>query len=269
MTASDRLKRPYPYLPRSFKSAYPFSLAATSFIYPDYMAPNARMLGPYLDEMELLFFESRHPGSLPQPQEIHELKSLSQKYGLSYNIHLPLDISLTAKAAAERRQAVETIKYCIDLAGCLSPTTWTIHLPYEDEGDDFNDWLDRTGESLSQLFPAYIEGSMFSVETLSYPLEWIDGLLRAFDLSICLDICHMAVHGLDWKAFYELYAEKIPIIHLYGFRKAHEHLGLDQLSADIRQSVAEILDRFYGTLCLEVFSYPHLDASLKILSQLA
>ncbi len=269
MTASEGLKNPYPNLPRSFKSVYPFSLAATSFIYPDHMAPNVRMLGPYLDEIELLFFESTYPGSLPEPKEINELKRLSEEYGLSYNVHLPLDISLTAKTPADRKQAIETVKYCIDLAGCLSPTTWTLHLPYEDADEDFNYWLDRTGDSISRLCPDHIEGPMLSVETLSYPLEWIDGLLKAFDLSICLDICHMAIHGLDWKSFYEHYSEKIPIIHLYGFQHAHEHLGLDQMPGDIRKPVADILSRFSGTLCLEVFSYNHLDASLKILSQLA
>lgn len=232
------------------------------------MAPNVRMLGPYLDEIELLFFESTYPRSLPAPQEIHELKRLSEEYGLSYNIHLPLDISLTAKAAADRKQAIETVKYCIDLAGCLSPSTWTLHLPYADENDDFNHWLDRTRDSLSRLCPGHIEGSMLSVETLSYPLEWIDGLLKAFDLSICLDICHMIIHERDWKSFYNLYAERIPIIHLYGFRQTHEHLGLDQLPTDTRKPVGDILSRFSGTLCLEVFSYTHLDASLKILPQL-
>lgn len=268
MTGSDSRHKTYPNLSRSFKKAYPFKLAATSFIYPDHIVPNVRMLSPYLDEIELLFFESTYPGSLPKPPEIHELSRISEESGISYNVHLPLDIDLTAKTPADRQQAVDTIKYCIDLAGPLAPTTWTLHLPYEDESDEFNHWLDRTRDSISRLCPAYIEGSLVSVETLSYPLEWIHPLIAAFDLSICLDIGHMDIHDLDWMRFYDNYAEKIPIIHLYGFKKAHEHLGLDQMPADTRRSVADLLGRFSGTLCLEVFSYAHLDVSLKILSQL-
>ena len=269
MTESGSLNKKYPSLSHSFKCAYPFRLATTSFIYPDHMAPNVRMLGPYIDEIELLFFESTYEGALPTRQEIHELKRLSGEFGLSYNVHLPLDIDLTAKGAAVRQQAIETIKYCIELANPLSPTTWTLHLPYEMEtGDEFNHWLDRTADSLEKLCPAHIDGSLISIETLSYPLEWIDVILGTFDLSICLDIGHMAVHGLDWTTFYNRYAEKIPIVHLYGFQKAHEHLGLDQMPLDVRQSVANILKPFSGTLCLEVFSFNHLETSLKILGQL-
>lgn len=270
MTGSDSLKAPYPGLSKSYKNAYPFRLATTSFIYPDYMAPNVRMLGPFVDEIELLFFESTYPGSLPAAREIKELIRLSETFGITYNLHLPLDISLTAAGAKERQQAVDTVKYCIDLAAPLLPTTWTLHLPYgQTTAADFDHWRDRTQESLAQLCPAHIKGPLISIETLSYPLDWISELLAAFDLSICLDIGHMAIHGLDWGRFYDDFAHKIPIIHLYGFQKAHEHLGLDQMPVDIRQGVSDILSRFTGTLCLEVFSFAHLEASLKILSQLA
>jgi len=270
LTGSGSLKKPWPSLSESFKNAYPFRLATTSFIYPDYIAPNVRMLAPFIDEIELLFFESTYPGSLPEPKEIRELVRLSESFGTTYNVHLPLDISLTARDPQKRQQAVDTVKYCIDLASPLSPTTWTLHLPYGEEGtENFNRWQERTEKSLRQLCPAHISGSLISVETLSYPLEWITDLLAAFDLSVCLDIAHMAVHGMNWARFYENFAHKIPIIHLYGFLKAHEHLGLDQMPADTRHAVADMLTHFTGTLCLEVFSFAHLEASLKILSQLA
>jgi len=270
LTGSGSLKKPWPRLSQSVKNAYPFRLATTSFIYPDYIAPNVRMLAPFVDEIELLFFESTYPGSLPEPKEIRELIHLSESFGTTYNVHLPLDISITARDFEKRQQAVDTLKYCIDLASPLSPTTWTLHLPYgEEDTENFNHWRDRTEESLRQLCPAHINGSLLSVETLDYPLEWIADLLAAFDLSVCLDIAHMAVHGLDWIRFYKNFAYKIPIIHLYGFKKAHEHLGLDQMRADTRRAVADLLPRFTGTLCLEVFSFVHLEASLEILSQLA
>ncbi|MFP4225128.1 MAG: cobamide remodeling phosphodiesterase CbiR [Desulfobacterales bacterium] len=270
MTESGSLKSPRPSLSQSYRNAYPFRLATTSFIYPDFMAPNVRMLAPFLDEIELLFFESTYPGSLPQPDEIRELVRLSESFGITYNVHLPLDISLTAAGAKERQQAVDTIKYCIDLADPLSPTTWTLHLPYGEEGaENFNHWRDRAQKSLAELCPSHIKGSLISIETLDYPLEWMADLLAAFDLSVCLDIGHMAVHGMDWIRFYENFTHKIPIIHLYGFQKAHEHLGLDQMPLDIRQGVSDILAQFAGTLCLEVFSFTRLKTSIQILSQLA
>lgn len=265
MTEPDKPIPTHTPLSRCGKNLFPFRLATTSFIYPDHLAPNVRMLGPFVDEVELLFFESSPPDSLPRPAEIRELVKLAAEHHISYNIHLPLDLSLTARSPARRDAAIETLKTIFDLAAPLAPSTWTPHIPAEDAADNFNDWHDRAAQSLSRLCPCYIAGADLSVETLSYPLEWIADIIAALDLSICLDIGHMSVYGMDWEAFYQKYAEKIPIIHLYGFETTHSHLGLDRLPLDIRRSIAAILKNFTGTVCLEVFSYDHLEASLKIL----
>jgi len=265
LTASDCPSQNYPFLTETGKNRFPFRLATTSFIYPDHIVPNVRMLEPFVDEVELLFFESTGPDSLPGPAEIEELTQLAADHQISYNIHLPLDISLTADSPAMRNTAVEKLKFIFDLAAPLAPTTWTLHLPAEDAANNFHCWHERVGQSLNRLCPAYIPGAHLCVETLSYPLEWIDDIIAAMDLSICLDIGHMAVHEMNWAAFYRKYGERIPIIHLYGFEKMHEHLGLDRMPADIRRSTGAILKDFTGTVCLEVFSYAHLEASLKIL----
>jgi hypothetical protein len=54
----------YPRLTKSYKGFYPFKLATTSFIYPDDYIPNVKMLGPFVDEIELLLFESNDIESL-------------------------------------------------------------------------------------------------------------------------------------------------------------------------------------------------------------
>lgn len=258
----------YPPLRAGGKNFYPFRLATTSFIYPDHMAPNVRMLGPFVDEVELLFFESSHPDSLPRQAEIRELAELAVEHQITYNIHLPLDLSLTHRSPARRDTAIETLKTIFELAAPLAPSTWTLHVPVEDAANNFQDWHDRAAQSLSRLCPGHVAGADLSVETLSYPLEWIADIIAVLDLSICLDIGHMSVHGMDWEDFYQKFADRIPIIHLYGFETTHSHLGLDRLPFDIRRSVAATLENFTGTVCLEVFSYEHLEASLKILPSL-
>ncbi|MBW1753844.1 MAG: sugar phosphate isomerase/epimerase, partial [Deltaproteobacteria bacterium] len=131
----------YPALPKSYKGAYPFKLGTTSFIYPDHITPNIRMLGPYLDEIELLFFESQ-PAGMPSPQEIKEIRQLAKDFDLTYNIHLPLDISLGAPDPSKRLTAIEIIKQIIDLTAPLAPSTYTLHLPY-DEADFDNERIKR------------------------------------------------------------------------------------------------------------------------------
>ncbi|MFW5902158.1 MAG: cobamide remodeling phosphodiesterase CbiR [Thermodesulfobacteriota bacterium] len=268
MTADEQPEADYPRLARSYKQDFNFRLATTSFIYPDHILPNVRMLAPFLNEIELLFFESSYPGSLPGADAIQELKQLAQTHNITYNIHLPLDRSLTAAAAGDRQAAIDTLKYILDLAAPLTPSTWTLHLPEEDIEQDFAGWYERARDSLSRICPRHIRGSQLSVETLSYPLEWIDPLITEFDLSICLDIGHMAIHGLDWKTFYQSRASRIPSIHFYGFDKAHEHKGLEQLSSGRRREIAALLKTFSGTLCLEVFSMAHLQSSLTVLGEM-
>lgn len=268
MTADEHPADGYPPLDRTYKQDFHFRLATTSFIYPDHILPNVRMLAPFINEIELLFFESTYPGSLPGIDEIKELQELAVAHDITYNIHLPLDISLTAAAAGDRQAAIDTLKDIFELAAPLTPSTWTVHLPEEDIEQDFPGWYERARNSLGRICPGHIRGSQLSVETLSYPLDWIDPLIAEFDLSICLDIGHMAIHGLDWEAFYRKHATRIPIIHLYGFERAHEHKGMDHLSTERRRKIATLLKRFSGTLCLEVFSRKHLEASLEVLEQM-
>ena len=83
----------YPQLPKSYKNAYPFRVSAPSFIYPDDYIPNVQMLGPFLDEIELLCFES-HKFSLPTQETIREMGFLAKEFKFTYNVHLPTDIDL-------------------------------------------------------------------------------------------------------------------------------------------------------------------------------
>jgi hypothetical protein len=77
----------YPHLPKSYKGFYPFKLATTSFIYPDDYIPNVKMLGPFVDEIELLLFESNAIESFFSASIIDKLQRLATDLNLSYNSH--------------------------------------------------------------------------------------------------------------------------------------------------------------------------------------
>ena len=65
----------YKPLPGIYKCRYPFRLSVPSFLYPDTWAANARMLAPHVDEIELLFFESKPKVCLPSREEIRALRN--------------------------------------------------------------------------------------------------------------------------------------------------------------------------------------------------
>jgi len=260
----------YPALPKSYKGLYPFKIGTTSFIYPAGYAQNVAMLGPYVDEIELLLFESA-PDSLPSNQEIRKLLSLSKEFDLTYNIHLPTDVSLSDPESSIRHAAVETLKKVMDLTGSLSPSTCTLHLSYDEKGsetDRIKKWQERLYLSVGQFVATGINAETISVETLTYPIEWVEHILNDFNLSVCMDIGHLMLYGFDMETVFSRFCHRTSIIHLHGVENHKDHLPLNRLSTEKSKIVMGILKRFKGVVSLEVFSYPHLKDSLPFLEKL-
>jgi len=260
----------YPPLPKSYKGLYPFKLGTTSYIYPAGYTQNVKMLAPYVDEIELLLFESA-PDSLPSNHEIKKLLSLSKEFDLTYNVHLPTDISLSDPDPSIRHAAVETLKKVIDLTALLCPSTYTLHLSYDEKGFDserIKKWHDRLYRSARRFIATGVNPEMISIETLTYPMEWVEVILSDFNFSVCIDLGHLMVYGFDMETVFNRYCHRTSIIHLHGVENHKDHLSLDRLSKEKLVIVMEILKRFNGVVSLEVFSYPHLKDSLTFLEKL-
>jgi len=252
-----------PQLPTSFKHRFPFILAATSFVYPDDYVPNVRRLGPFIDEIELLFCES---GALPPQCTIQELAALAQEHDLSYNIHLPSDISIGHTASCQRDHAVAAILKVFGLAEPLSPSTFTLHIPWE--GLSFApgpaaEWRQNIHQSLAKLIRALGDPTRISIESLDYPLEWLAEVIDALGVGICMDIGHLLLHGHDVARFFNRFAPRVSIIHLHGVDNGRDHLPLGRLSKLFEDTVMGVLSGFKGIVSLEVFSFDALAASLN------
>ncbi|MBN1930154.1 MAG: sugar phosphate isomerase/epimerase [Desulfobacterales bacterium] len=260
----------YTALPKSYKNAYPFKVAAPSYIYPDHIIANVKMLANYVDEIEIILFESRSKDSLPSNDVIHTLSRISRDFNLTYNIHLPIDICLGHHDSTQRRYAVDIIKQIADLTAPLSPSSFTLHLEYNQKyskNDLFAKWQEQTGKSIQELLDSGIRSRSLSIETLTYPFEWVADMIVEFDLSVCLDIGHLILENVDPETIFNQYSEKIAIIHLHGVENRRDHLSLVKLSKTQIASVLHILKRFNEVLSLEVFSYSKLKDSLKFLEK--
>jgi sugar phosphate isomerase/epimerase len=265
-TTNDKI---WPTLPKSYKGLYPFKIGTTSYIYPAGYAQNVKMLAPYVDEIELLLFESA-PYSLPTKKEIKKLLSLSNEFGLTYNVHLPTDISLSDPEPSIRHTTMETLKRVMNLTSLLSPSTYTLHLSYDEKGLDnesIKKWRERLYRSLGQFIATGINSKMISIETLTYPIEWVEDILIDFNLSVCIDLGHLMVYGYDMESVFNRYGKRTSIIHLHGVEKTDDHISLDRLSKRNMDLVIGILKQFTKVVSLEVFSYDHLKASLSFLEE--
>lgn len=255
----------YKPLPNIYKGRYPFRLSVPSFVYPDTWAVNARMLAPYMDEIELLFFESRTEGCLPSREEIDELIQTSKDFSMGYNIHLPTDVSLAAPGRAGQTDAIDTLGRVVDLTQALDPSSWTLHIPWgpsKRTDTEIKRWKERARAGLEKLLETGVPPRRLAVENLDYPFGWVRDLVLELDLSICMDAGHLLMGGENIAAFYRENVDRIPILHLHGVHDGKDHLPLTALSRADSASVVEIIREFSGTLSVEVFSYDHVAASL-------
>jgi sugar phosphate isomerase/epimerase len=266
----DQTKKIYPSLTKSYKGFYPFKLATTSFIYPDDYIPNVKMLGSFFDEIELLLFESKDMESIFPKSVVNELKCLAKDLDIGYNVHLPTDISISAPDPHLQREAIESYKRTIDLMLPLAPSNFFLHVPY-DESDaqkaTIEQWCDRTRSNLSRLLDSTTSGSLIAIETLDYPLDFIEEIVRELNLSICMDVGHLILHDYDVMDTFKRYASEISSIHLHGVENNQDHLAIDRFSPQYIPPLVEIISRFQGILSLEVFAYQHLVPSLPTLER--
>ena len=260
----------YSVLKKSYKKVFPFKIACPSYIYPAAIIPNVRALGPFVDEIELILFESS-PESLPTEKEIGVLERLAEDLNITYNVHLPLDLNPGSNEKAERKKAIETLKSIFTLTAPLKATTHTLHLIHDGalEDEDYRKrWKSHLFKSLENLVPEGFAGRSISIETLSYPLGWIDDLIEAFDLSVCIDTGHLILSGISLSETFKRYEDRLSIIHLHGVEDKKDHQSVDRLSESTWNLLLDVMNRFQGVVSIEVFAFDPLAKSLYVLNNL-
>jgi len=250
---------------------FPFRLAATSYIYPDRIIPNVTTLAPFLDEIELVLFESEGQDNYPDEVELRDLMNFCLEGEVGFNVHLPVDIFLGDKDEEIRFRGISVVKKVIERTLCLKPSLYTLHFDIRDkngrEETDIEAWRRRIIRSAKEMVERGIETKRIAIETLSYPFEWIEDIVKEFGFSICLDIGHMLIYRQDIPRYLEKYLPQTSIIHFHGVENGVDHLGIDKLNAKIVDLILSRLQRFTGILSIEVFSFGDLKNSLGVLEQ--
>ena len=260
----------HPSLTKSYKGLFPFKIGTTSFIYPDHYVPNVKMLGPFIDEIELLLFESGPVKDLLKGAVLNDLMQLSATHQVTYNIHLPTDISISDPSAVGQSRAVESLVSIMEWVEVLNPASYTLHLPYDgDVGseDRLRTWSDGIYRNLGKLVHSGVPANRIAIETIDYPINIIEDVIEELDFGICMDVGHLILNGHDVSRFYQRYKNRISIIHLHGVRGSRDHESLEHLPAGLLQSFLSVLQEYRGTVSLEVFSYKTLSSSLRHLEK--
>jgi sugar phosphate isomerase/epimerase len=253
-------------LTKSYKGLFPFKLATTSYIYPDHLIPNVARLAPFFDEIELVLFESQGQDNLPEGEQIQALRDLRLQQGIDFNIHLPIDLYLGDEDEKVRTSGLSTIKKIVEATLCLNPSVYTLHLERKNQAG-LEDWQRRLIRSMEEVSGWSIDPGRISIESLGYPFEWIEEIVRGFGFSICLDIGHILISGQDLELHFEKYLSRTSIIHFHGFEDGVDHLGIDRLTGPLLNLIIDRLRNFRGTVSIEVFSMDELKRSLGTLEE--
>ena len=260
----------FPHLTKSYKGVYPFKLATTSFIYPDDYIPNVKMLGPYFDEIELLLFESIDIDTSFSGTVINELERLATELKIDYDVHLPMDISISDQDTHNQQHALNTLSQIIEIVSPLTPSTYCLHIPYNEasfESHSIRKWHARVRSNLEKLLDTGVDAFRITIENLGYPIDLIADIVLELNLSICLDVGHILHHGYDVADAFNRYFSNISVMHLHGVENNQDHVSLDRLSEERFHPIMKILKRFAGVVSLEVFSFDALSASLQYLDR--
>ena len=218
-----------------------FKLATTSFIKKDTRLNNALFLSDKVNEVELLYFDSKNQYDFPNDKEILQLKEIN----LSYNIHMPIDLNLIEK------KNWEIMHIFASKLKILKPTTLTIH-PVDNQ--IFFNMLEIFADTFHPV----------SVENIDNNLRIFDTILN-MNVNICLDIGHAILFDIDIQKFIEKYGEKITHIHLHGVLNNKDHKDIGFLDKDLLKFIMDFAISKKLTLCIEVFNEKDFNKSMKIM----
>ncbi|MFZ6031420.1 MAG: cobamide remodeling phosphodiesterase CbiR [Chloroflexota bacterium] len=262
-----------------------YRLGTTSYIIPDHILPNVRYLAGKVQDIELVLFEVDADGSanspsfnnLPSAADIAELRRLAALYGLSYTVHLPLDLKL-ADDGSDRDLSLQKARKVIACTRPLTPWAYIVHLDgrhvrHSRDPGVLQHWQEQAVEALEIV--ARWAGGMekLAVENLDhYPPGFNDPVIERTGAGRCIDIGHLWVDGHAIMDYLPRWLPQTRVIHLHGVDLAatqrRDHLSLARLPGEaLASTISWLRANYRGVLTLEVFGEADFLSSLEALWQ--
>jgi sugar phosphate isomerase/epimerase len=258
---------PLPFL----KGEFPFRLSTTSCVISESILDNLRLLGPHLDEVELVFFETDTQTNLPSFQNIRDMRQAAEDLDITYNVHLPGDLFFGDPNPSLRTRFQETALRFYERTLSLTPTLYILHLDSRRADGvpepDSHAWTDRMAGSLSELVKEGLDPAQVAVENLEYPLDRLMPFVAQMGLKTCLDIGHLIRYGHDLQTQLDRHLSQSVMIHLHGVHQGVDHLGVQWILPEDWKMICRALADYTGGLSLEIFSLEDLAASLDRLQK--
>lgn len=254
------------------KGAFPFRLSTTSCVIPESLLANLLLVGPHLDEVELVLFETSKETNLPSLQDIRDMRQVAEDLNITYNVHLPGDLFFGDPDPSLRARFRDTTIRFYERTLPLNPTLYILHLDSRRASGlvepDLHAWADRMEESLFALVKDGLDPGCVAVENLEYTLDKLMPFVERMGLKTCLDIGHLILYGHDLQAQLDRHLSQSAMIHLHGVREGVDHLGVQWISSGDWEMIGSVLSDYTGGLSIEIFSVYDLAASCDRLKKI-
>ncbi len=243
-----------------------FRIGVTSYVYPADFLTNVAQLAPFVDDIELAFYESQKANSLPDTSTMAKINDIAYQHKLTFTVHLPVDIHPASPERKERKNAVKTIKNIFGLTKDSPATAYILHpmgIEHNADAETISKWQRNASETLQELVDLLYDPGMLCLENLFFPFHWCDALLDDFELGVCIDIGHLSIFGVELSSHLKKYLRFARVVHFHGVAEGKDHLSLTKLPDDVFYLVMKEINRFHGVLTIEVFNYDDTLTSLR------
>jgi len=255
---------------------FPFRLGTTSYIIPADIVPNVHYLAGKVQDVQLVLFEvDDGPNNLPAPAQIAELRSLALEHGMSYTVHLPLDLRL-AEDGSPRHVSLEKARRVIDCTRALEPWAYVLHLDGRSllggaSPQDTRRWQDQAVQAL-ELAAEWTGGiEKLAVENLEgYPLDFHQAVLERCAVSRTVDVGHLWLDGHDPVPYLRQALPRTRVIHIHGIAE-RDHQSLAHVAPEKLRAVLDELTRanYTDVFTLEIFSEEDFLSSLAAIERVS
>lgn len=248
-------------------------LGTSSYVYADDVLPNVERLAGRVEDIELVLFESESFANLPSTDTIRRLDELRRQHGFTFTIHFPIDRQLGSPDAAMRRAMLDQMRRIADLVSPLEPFAYILHpegISARADAGRISAWQADLADGVARLVADGLAPRLLAVENLGFPFEWCRPLIESAGLSVCLDVGHLWLNGVDAPSHARTWLARTRVVHLHGEAAGRDHISLartdrPRLAAFLRELAAQT---YRGVVTLEVFSFDDTADSIRVLEEL-
>lgn len=221
-------------------------------------------------DIELVLFDlDDGQSNLPSFDTTRELADIATAHGLTYTVHLPLDVR-----GEEGHISMMKARRVIECTRVLNVWAYVFHLDgraerYAAAPDTLQQWQTNAVRAVEQLAGWAGGFERLALENLEgYPLDFVEPILARVPVSRCVDIGHLWVDGHDPLPYLRAALPCTRVIHVHGLAE-RDHSSLAHTPPEqLDPIIATLLGEHYtGVLTLEVFGEEDFQTSLIALQQ--